>query len=69
MEIEIPTRSIEDRQKLINWLSIAAASDSEANNIIKRLQREIIYYKQRKKFEDEDRLEREENDLPEETQK
>ena len=73
MEIEIPTRSIEDRQKLINWLSIAAASDpevfAECTHIIKRFQREIIYYKQRKKFEDEDRLEHEKDVLPKETQK
>lgn len=76
IEIDLPTRSIEDRQKLINWLSIAAASDSEAfiecTPIIKRLQREIVYYKQREKFKDQERTEREKepnSGLSEEEQK
>lgn len=76
IEVNLPTRSIEDRLKFIKWLSIAAASDSEAfiecTPIIKRLQREIVYYKQREKFKDQERIEREKepkDELSEEEQK
>ena len=54
MIIELRTNSVEDREKLVKWISLAASIDPEAfvecNPIIRRLNREIAYYTQKKKF-------------------
>ncbi len=56
MQINLQTNSIEDREKLVKWLALAASMDSEAfvecSPIIRKLNREIAYYTQKKKFEE-----------------
>lgn len=56
MQIDLQTNSIEDREKLAKWLTLASSMDSgafvECSPIIRKLNREIAYYTQKKKFEE-----------------
>lgn len=56
MRIDLQTNSIEDREKLVRWLSPAAKiyydAFLECIPIIRKLNREIAYYTQKKKFEE-----------------